>query len=251
MRQLLRHGLILLLLLGAVGCGPAPAAAPAGGSGAVNTGAAPATPTSVVRPGGSPAPRPSAAPSAPAEPGAAPTSGPANRPARDYLPLRSGMRWTYDSNHGEYTVQVAETRPGVAGDFAVVATDLHGTITHEVFAEDSRGVLLYRRGLRDAEEMVEPAQPYLPEPLAPGQTWEWEGTIGVAPASLRGTIVGIESIQVEAGRFDALHVRHELQYKGYTTTTDLYLAPGIGPVKSDALAGNSRLTAELAAYKVP
>lgn len=80
-----------------------------------------------------------------------------------------------------------------------------------------------------------------------GDTWDWtfEG------ASVKGTNLGTEEVTVAAGTYkDALHVRCDIKDGETTFSMDLYLAPGVGPVKLSAGAGEKdRNVLELKEFK--
>jgi hypothetical protein len=114
------------------------------------------------------------------------------------------FEWTSGEQRGTKTVEVLERQSVNGMSYYVARID---PLSHYFTLE-----LGWAAGVRDAkvEARMVPPEPYFVWPLAVGRHWEHHGTYESAEGRrdqvATFTVVGRESIEVPAGRFEAVHV---------------------------------------------
>lgn len=201
-----------------------------------------------------------------------------------YLPLRAGSSWTYATSEGTMTWGVASATGSVDSAAATMDIAMPGGSMTVHWACGSEGVVSYDfgtlsiAGMGDVAtvEVVDSSGTFLPaaDLLVPGYSWPNAYTT-VMNISQEGfsadltmtvsetwTAVGMETITVPAGTFEALRVdgTENLSMAGFmgsepvnvTVSATYWYAKGVGVVRyaSSASAG-SNSGGELTSYTVP
>jgi hypothetical protein len=157
--------------------------------------------------------------------------------AGDLQPLEVGRTWTYIGMLGERQVHTITGRDGVGRlDCVVYQIEAGSTIQRLWMRAEKDGVKHYRTQLGELGPVeLDDAAVHYVLPATPGRTWQYE-EMGVLPVTYDGTIVGVESVEVPAGRFRCVKVRivgtHE---KVRMVERTSWYAPGVGLVKEEAL----------------
>jgi hypothetical protein len=188
-------------------------------------------------------------------------------PSPDYFPLDRGSEWVYTTNlrSGELVFSVLTTETIIDTPHTVLALTLLKTEdgrTKEVPLQKEwyrktpeGGVVCAKRVVNEQEVQVDPPQPHLKGPLAPGASWKWEGRLEHGAASAVYTVEAEEEIQVPRGTFKAFRVKVVTTTENGRGTVTRWLAPGVGMVKEEAevalgSGGPARVTAELKSYRI-
>lgn len=145
-------------------------------------------------------------------PVSAPAPAPAVAPVTFAAPQwRPGDRWAYDwtsgTESGTKTIEVFETKTVNAVSYFVLRL---GDVEH-YYTKD----LHWAAAVREArvEARMVPPQPWFMWPLVPNQRWDHQGTFedpnGRRTFNDHFTVVGVEEIEVPAGRFKTMKVMRE------------------------------------------
>jgi len=164
---------------------------------------APPRPASPEPPPAAAAPRPAAIPS----PTPLKTVAAAQKPPA----WRLGDRWIYSisigSEQGTKTVEVIAVPDASNAPFYVLRVD----DLEQLYTAQLEWVGHARD--RKVESRISPPLPWFIWPLEPGRRWTYRGTLRDATASLQRedtfAVLGVEIVEVPAGRFDAIKVQHE------------------------------------------
>lgn len=174
------------------------------------------------------------------------------KPAADFFPLRVGDSWTYrNSEEGGYTLRVLREEPQTGGPSRFVVEVSSGVKILSTFSKAEGWVWLHFEQYVEHEALVrkyDPPRQYLPNPLVPGQKWEWSG---LDPTQTKhnesNRVVGIEEVTVPAGKFRAVKVISNIS--GTTSMTKTYwYADGVGLVKTTTEGGQIKYGSELTDY---
>ncbi len=199
-----------------------------------------------------------------------------------FMPLRTGASWTFDSNEGPLTWSISSasgsgTTASATMDIAVAGVAL---TTHWIC--DTGGIRSYDFGSLSEFQFGEVAQidvvdssgTWLPavENLTPGYSWSNSFTtvISVPAAGISAdittttseswTVVGMETVVVPAGSFDALRIDGTsdvtmsgmlVGIPGFSSSQSYWFAEGIGIVRFTSSSEGYSSSGELAAYSVP
>jgi len=165
----------------------------------------------------------------------------------DYFPLKTDLRYNYESNAGDTEAQVREEKN------ELILTYHAGNITYEQqFFRDARGIYLTRtetKAFLFFGSKVTYPEPVLrlPLPLETGASWKWSGleTAGGDTGKLiiTGEALGEEEVITPLGAFTCLKVRMRVESEiGSHNTITEWLAPNIGVVKFHARLEGSGIT---------
>ena len=187
-----------------------------------------------------------AAPSAPA---AKPTPN-----AADYFPLRVGDSWTYRNTGGgsEYTLKILSEEKQADGSIRYLVEKLAGVKIHSWFSKESGWVLMHAERYIEHEGLeakYDPPKRYLPNPLAAGAKWEWNGLDQTrTEMSEQSQVIGFEKVTVPAGKFRAMKVVSQVTGGATPMTRTYWYASGVGLVKTTTEAGQIKYGSELSDY---
>jgi hypothetical protein len=173
--------------------------------------------------------------------------------AADYFPLRAGDSWTYRHSEGnEFTVKVLKEVKQADGSLRYLVELHSGALIHYTYSKPNGWVLLHRTDYLDQEAMkidYKPARQYLKNPLTVGAKWSWAGKdVTGVDASESSQVVGLEWVEVPAGRFHAMKIVSEVSNGGAIVNKTYWYAPGVGCVKSWSEAGQIKYGYELTNY---
>lgn len=171
----------------------------------------------------------------------------------DYFPLRAGDSWTYKHSEGnEFTVKVLKEEKQADGSLRYLVELQSGGLIHYTYSKPAGWVLLHRTDYLDQEAMkidYQPPRQYLKNPLAVGAKWSWAGKdVTGVEASESSQVVGLEWVEVPAGRFHAMKIVSEVSNGGAVVNKTYWYAPGVGCVKSWSEAGQIKYGYELINY---
>jgi hypothetical protein len=209
-----------------------------------------------------------------------------------YFPVANGASWTYASKNevvGPYSF--TDTITEVRSDGFTVTGEFEGLVKTMEWACDPEGLIALQFGGGAAAsvttsggslqlETTEVTGVTLPWEITPGMTWSQSfvisGDATLAPdmiGTAEGNIeqeweaIGMESVTVPAGTFDALKVNQSTSFNYVVTVSDITLpivfdvtgsvwfAPGVGWIKStgtgEMMGEGFSDTLELTGYSVP
>ena len=155
----------------------------------------------------------------------------------------AGSRWEYESNLGKATVRML-SREQIRSDVERYVWDLRvGGLRYLEELEltpDSLGVVdreLIGFGLLREHFVFLVPELVLELPLAVGREWEWTGSVErgneTREAWASGKVLGVETIDVPAGRFITYHIQISRRDEfGTTQEIDLWFDPQVGPIRA-------------------
>ncbi len=154
-------------------------------------------------------------------------AAPAVKPTAVYYhPTKVGDKRLYEFRTGDTATDLTDEVTQVEikdGRFLVTTSRGAAGSTVEVSADG-----LVQRTLGD-KPLVPPA-PMLRLPVKAGDAWSWEGSIPGLKTTF--TMVGLEDVEVPAGKFRAVRVRQESVRDGKeNVSTTYWYAPEVGLVK--------------------
>ncbi len=190
----------------------------------------------------------------------------AETPPPDYFPLPMGGVWEYQVNIGDgkpsqLTVQVEGLETQADGTILYKTKHNLGFDPYYIWYAKSNGLVQEYRQVyafegNYTEYRSEPVKPILKNPPTSGETWTWEGqqiSIITIPAKENYRVLGIEEIEVPAGKFATVKV--EIQGTKAETPFKKVFWYGnlIGPIKWEVFdnQSNLKITAALEKYTFP
>jgi hypothetical protein len=173
--------------------------------------------------------------------------------AADYFPLRAGDSWTYRHSEGsEFTVKVLKDEKQPDGTLRYLVEIQSGARIQYTYSKPTGWVLLHRTDYLEQEALkkdYKPAKQYLRNPLTVGASWNWAGQdVTGTDASESSQVVGLEWVEVPAGKFHAMKIVSQVSSGGALVTKTYWYAPGVGCVKSSSEAGQIKYGYELTNY---
>jgi hypothetical protein len=178
---------------------------------------------------------------------------PKSEPVADYFPLRVGDSWTYrNTEEGGYTLKVLSEEPQEGGTVRYVVELLSAVKIHNVYSKANGWVLFHAESYPEHEGLqatYDPPKQLLPNPLVPGQKWEWTGKDPTQVEHHESSrVVGLETITVPAGKFRAMKVVSEITGASVPLTRTSWYADGVGLVKTTNVGGQIKYGSELTDY---
>jgi hypothetical protein len=175
------------------------------------------------------------------------------KPAADFFPLRVGDSWTYrNSEEGGYTLKVLREEPQAGAPSRFVVELSSGVKILKTFSKAEGWVLLHAEQYPEHEGLemkYDPPRQYLPNPLIPGQKWEWSGK---DPTQMErhesSRVIGFENVTVPAGKFRAMKVTSSTSGGAIPMTKTYWYADGVGLVKTTTEGGQIKYGSELTDY---
>ena len=176
----------------------------------------------------------------------------------DYFPFRIGDWWKYrsttaDGKQSEFTVKVlnAEQQSDGRKHYLVETISTFQPI-HNWYSKPVGEVLMHRIAYPKNEALKADYQPvklYLKNPLSVGSSWQWKGT-GMMGVEIEESsrVTGTETVEVPAGRFQAMKVETSVIQGGTPVEKTYWFANWIGMVKSMTDTGSVKSTSELVDY---
>lgn len=179
-------------------------------------------------------------------------------PPPDYFPLRVGDWWkfkstTADGKQSEFTIKVLSDEKQADGTTLIlVETATSFQSIHDWYSKPNGQVLMHRQAFpKNAAMKVEyqPVRPYLKNPLSAGAAWQWKGK-GMFGVEIEESsqVTGAETVEVPAGKFQAMKVITKVVQGGTPVTKTYWYANWIGLVKSMTDTGSVKSTSELVEY---
>lgn len=199
-------------------------------------------------------PTPSTAPSSASS--ETPTPPVASTVGQNYFPLASGCSWKYRTTvvstgaASEWTMKVLPAETSSQPALYPVAIDgIQGRYT-EWYSNADGWVLKHRIQYASTGFSADyvPVMKYLENPLTAGSAWDWKGTGGAGQGSHRDRVVGAETIEVPAGKFDCQRVQSDIVQAGQSSAVASWWAPGIGCVQSLTQSGGLEYRSVLVEY---
>ena len=200
-----------------------------------------------------------------------------------YLPLRSGSSWTYSTTEGTSTWSVgsaAGTADSAQATMAItvpeVAMTTHWNCTSEgIISYDFGNISVAEMGEIVSMDVTDSSGVFLPAAslLAPGYSWSENYSLAMhvtaegfsidttMSAAESWTAVGMETVSVPAGTFEALRVEgtENISMSGYmgmggvdtVVHATFWFAEGVGIVRYTSEAEGYSSVAELTSYAIP
>ncbi|HYY55912.1 MAG TPA: hypothetical protein VE842_01205 [Pyrinomonadaceae bacterium] len=172
----------------------------------------------------------------------------------DYFPLRVGDSWTYRhiTEPAQFTIKVLGEEKQPDGNVQYLVELSSGTEVHYSYTKPSGWVLL-RKVVYPKEEGLkidyQPGKQYLMNPLVAGAKWRWSGKdVAGNDVAESNEVVGLEWVEVPAGRFRAMKMVSQVSSGGAAATKTYWYADGVGLIKSTTEAAQVRYGFELADY---
>jgi hypothetical protein len=162
----------------------------------------------------------------------------------EYFALRPGLRWSYSNNTSQ---EVLAQRKVNGQNVLVLKHFVAGKPTSEDYMQFSQGggVLYYgTRGTVGNKPQLTWYNPplvlYPKNPIGVGDRWQSSTALGNGTLTLTVRVVGTEGVLTQAGRYNALVVRSQINTSsGAASVTDAYFVPGIGTVRFVTQDGSS------------
>lgn len=174
--------------------------------------------------------------------------------APDYFPLRVGDSWKYRStvSDAESTVKVVSAEKQANGTVRYLLEKLSETKINNWYSKTKGWVLMHREAYPEHEGLeikYEPARRYLKNPLIAGATWNWSGK-GINQDDMyeSNRVVGLEMVQVPAGKFRAMKIVSQVSEGAAVLTKTYWYADGVGMVKYTTESGLIKYGFELVDY---
>lgn len=211
--------------------------------------------------------------------------------ANPYYPVRQGATWTYNSTGGTSgDFSFTDTITSVRSDGFTVTTQFTDLTRTQEWACKPEGLValqfgggpagsLNANGMKLVLDTQNASGVTFPKEIAPGSQWQYaldfHGTMDIAGEPAEGTgnlkanftAIGLESVTVPAGTFNAMKVQMdntmniEATFQGLTVpvalsgTTTLWLVEGVGWVKAVTTGSFAETTfsetVELQSYNIP
>lgn len=161
---------------------------------------------------------------------------PKGGPPPTFFPAQVGAKWVWTTEGGRgdpiETTDLVTKVERAAGETKVTVGRVgkDGDVTWTaVTRESTKG--LFRQSSGGLE--LDPPLPLLRFPVTAGDTWETPAVAATGEGKGRVTVVGVEEVEVPAGKFKAVRVQVEKNPKGAPTQTSTqWWAEGVGLVKS-------------------
>lgn len=175
----------------------------------------------------------------------------------DYFPLRLSDWWQYRSRQAndatsEFRLTVISEEPQPDGSRrSCIELSNPNPLIRDWYTKTAAGVVLneeeYLGG--GGKIALEPPRPMLRFPLVPGATWTWNGTARAnTQVEEKSRVSGKETLEVPAGRFEAVKVVTEIVQGGAAATKTSWFAPGVGLVRQSTSSGGVTSETELLDY---
>ena len=152
-------------------------------------------------------------------------------PPKDYYPHALGMTWHYTSGEVQKFVEVREMAGAEVWMLEHRYADGARMVEALAFRDDGVWVL----AVQSAGETLAydpPLKLYPPPPLKKGLSWQQTTTLRGQTLELSAVVLGIQGVEVPAGRFNAFRIQTRLQAAGGAeSVVDLYFVPGVGVVR--------------------
>ena len=200
-----------------------------------------------------------------------------------YLPLRSGSSWTYSTTEGTSTWSVgsaAGTADSAQATMTIsvpeVTMTTHWTCTSAgIISYDFGNISVAQMGQVVSMDVTDSSGVFLPAAslLAPGYSWSDNYTLvmhvtaeGISldttmSAAEAWTAVGMETVSVPAGTFEAMRVEgtENISMSGFmgmegvdtVVQATFWFAEGVGIVRYSSESGGYSSVGELASYTIP
>jgi len=165
--------------------------------------------------------------------------------SQEFFPLRAGDSWTYRHSEGsQFTIKVLSEQKQPDNTTQYVVQLASGNLVDYYYSKASKWILLHRIVYPQEETGLKveynPATQYLPNPLTVGAKWSWAGKdIGGNDVSESSRVIGLEWVEVPAGRFRATKIFSIVNQGGGTAEKTYWYADGVGLVKSTTEAKSS------------
>ena len=179
-------------------------------------------------------------------------------PPPDYFPLRVADWWKYrsttaDGKQSEFNIKVlgVDKQPDGTSLYQVETLSTFQPI-HDWYSKPNGQVLMHRIAYPKNAALKADYQPvklYLKNPLSVGAAWTWKGK-GMMGVDIdeSSRVTGVETVEVPAGKFQAMKVETKVIQGGTPVTKTYWFANWIGLVKSMTDTGSVKSTTELIDY---
>jgi hypothetical protein len=171
----------------------------------------------------------------------------------DYFPLQKGYSWTYRHSEGsEFTMKVISEEKQPDNSVRYLVELNAGAVIRYSYSKPKGWVLLHHTDYTEQQNLTmdfEPAKQYLKNPLVAGASWSWAGKdVTGIKASESSKVIGLEWVEVPAGRFRAMKIVSQVSNGGALLTKTYWYVAGVGCVKSSTEAGETKYGYELIDY---
>ena len=156
----------------------------------------------------------------------------------DYYPLSDKQRFIYDSNLGETEAEINLVDSAFVLDYESSGISYKQTLLKRTdgiyLIKTENKALFFGKSITYEKPVL-----LLPFPFAVGQTWTWQGNQFIGDDTvaiiLTGKIIGQETLQTKAGKFNCAVVNTVLSEKdGKSNSVTEWFAPSVGIVKAHA-----------------
>ncbi len=164
---------------------------------------------------------------------------------QESFPLRAGDSWTYRHSEGsQFTIKVLSEQKQPDNTIQYVVELASGNLINYYYSRVNGWIVLHRIAYPQEETGLKveynPAKQYLPNPMTAGVKWSWAGKdIGGNDVSESSRVIGVEWVEVPAGRFRATKIFSKVNQGGGTAEKTYWYADGVGLVKSTTQAKSS------------
>jgi len=150
---------------------------------------------------------------------------------KDYYPHAIGMTWRYTSGEVQTFVERREMEGQEVWMLEHRYADGARMVEALAFRDDGVWVLAVESA---GETLVydPPLKLYPPPPLRKGLSWQQTTTLRGQTIELSAYVLGVEGVEVPAGKFNAYRIQTRLRAAGGAeSVVDLYFVPGVGVVR--------------------
>lgn len=146
----------------------------------------------------------------------------------EFFPMAVGHKWVYQSSNGDVTFEVMGQRVIDQTQCFEVQRTIEDEKLIFYLSISSCGVKIHQIG----EDKFHPPYVEIAFPLTEELQWNWKGTIAGMPYTMVCRNLGIESVKVPLGQFDAYRILESVrEASGGGGRTELWLVKGFGIVK--------------------
>ncbi len=149
----------------------------------------------------------------------------------EYFPLKAGMRWTYwTAGEKEYSRTVQDlSSTGEKGAWSISSFGQWGALSRAVVVPGAEGLVIRKLSKFDVNI------PWLKNPMKAGEKWSARADLGGVQADFDFTVIGEQTVEVPAGKYECLKVKTEFKdSEGTLGETIAWYAKGVGEVKTES-----------------
>jgi hypothetical protein len=165
-----------------------------------------------------------------------------DKPADDYLPLKTGNRWVYRSGMEQIVAEIIKEEKIGKWDCYRLETKLASSVQVEYLTSQADG---FARVKIDKDGVLDPPFLFLKLPFKKDQSWKVDSKVG--DSIVFGTFSAREEeVSVSAGIFKTIKVfSNDLTIRGTRISISTWFAPRMGMVKQQVEINGVEIVLEL------